>query len=1137
MNKIIIGGIASLIVLISLFNFFPKQDKFIRVLVFSKTAGYRHESIAAGQKALFKLAEKHGFVVDTTEDASMFDEKHLKKYNVVVFLSTTGDILNGLQEQEFRRFIQAGGGFVGIHAAADTEYEWPWFGKLVGGYFNGHPNNPNVRQAIINRINKTHISTKMLPDRWKRNDEWYNYKNLNPRMNVLLNLDEKTYQGGTNGENHPISWAHEFDGGRAWYTGLGHTNETFEEELFLEHLWGGIQYAAGEGKPVDYDKGTVIPLENRFQKVVLESNLYEPMELVMLPDRSILYIQRRGQVRRYDPKIGKTETIFEIPVYNGQEDGLIGVTIDPNFQNNNWIYFFYSPLGNVAKQNVSRFTMNRDYTGINAKSEKVILEIKTQRDECCHSGGCLEFGPDGCLYISAGDDTNPFDSQGYAPIDEREGRKPWDAQRSSANSNDLRGKILRIIPKSDGSYDIPDGNLWPKDGSKGRPEIYVMGCRNPFRIAFDTERKHLYWGDVGPDAQNDKDDRGFRGHDEVNQARKAGFFGWPYFVGNNKPYVDYDFTKEKSSKPFNPSKPVNNSPNNTGSKALPTAQPAFIWYPYANSEEFPLVGTGGRNAMAAGVYYYDDYADKPGKFPKYYDGKLFTYDWIRGWMMAVTLDEEGNFVSMERFLPSYKFSNPTDIIFSPDGDMYILEYGAGWFTQNQDARLVHLKYNSGNRKPVAKITHDKQYGAVPFQVDFSAAASEDFDHDDLKYAWYFDSNKTPESTEKETSFTFTKPGKKYIRLEVTDNAGEKSEEIVEIYVGNSYADIDWGFKGNRSFYWDKQMLNYDIKVTDSEDSKSEGINPKAITVSIDYLSEGYDINEIVLGHQQKQEAPLISKGEQVMEGSDCKSCHKVNESSIGPSFTAVAKRYKDQKDAKDYLSNKIIQGGGGVWGETAMAAHPGISKEDAEHITNYILSLTNDQKKAISLPTKGSYTFKEHLNKGIYGKYVLTASYTDQGGQKVGPLTSTNRFILRNAKLMASDYNLLDKDSRKITLEPNLVPELTEKVDAIRGRSNSFVMYKNLDITNIQSIKLQYFNDNDVIPEDKIELRLNSPKGKLWGSLVLSETGKTKGLVNHQIDVVSSEGFHDIYAVFKSNDDRKVVCQLISLYFMNKDSQ
>lgn len=216
-----------------------------RVLVFSRTKGYYHESIPSGIAAIQKLGSENAFQVDTTKDASKFTAANLKQYSAIIFLSTTQDVLNEEQQAAMEGYIRGGGGFVGVHAAADTEYDWPWYNKLVGAYFKSHPNNPNVRNATVNVIDKGHPSTKNLPEKWERSDEWYNYKDINPDLKVLAKLDEKSYEGGENGDNHPIIWYHEYDGGRAFYTGGGHTKESFEDPTFMEHLLGGIEYAMG----------------------------------------------------------------------------------------------------------------------------------------------------------------------------------------------------------------------------------------------------------------------------------------------------------------------------------------------------------------------------------------------------------------------------------------------------------------------------------------------------------------------------------------------------------------------------------------------------------------------------------------------------------------------------------------------------------------------------------------------------------------------------------------------------------------------------------------------------------------------------------------------------------------------------
>lgn len=214
-----------------------------RILIFSKTTGFRHASIPVGKAALRKLGHEHQVKVDTTENAAYFVADSLKQYRAVVFLNTTLDVLNPEQQTAFENYIRGGGGFAGVHAATDTEYDWPWYTKLVGAQFESHP---KVQQAVVTVAKRDHPATKGLPERWERTDEWYNFKNLNPEVQVLARLDESTYTGGKHGEQHPIAWFHAYDGGRAFYTGLGHTVESYSEPAFLEHVWGGIVYAIGK---------------------------------------------------------------------------------------------------------------------------------------------------------------------------------------------------------------------------------------------------------------------------------------------------------------------------------------------------------------------------------------------------------------------------------------------------------------------------------------------------------------------------------------------------------------------------------------------------------------------------------------------------------------------------------------------------------------------------------------------------------------------------------------------------------------------------------------------------------------------------------------------------------------------------
>jgi len=216
------------------------------ILIFTKTEGYRHQSIPTGVDAVEQLASEHNMATLHTEDAAYFHPDTLRQFDAIVFLNTTGNILNKQQQQALKKFIHNGSGFMGIHAAADTEYEWPWYDKMIGAYFENHP---QIQEAKISVTNKNHPSTSFLPDTWTRTDEWYNYKNISPDITVLMNLEESSYEGGTNGEHHPIAWYHEFKGGRVFYTGGGHTKESYSDTLFRRHLWGGLQYVLGHKTP------------------------------------------------------------------------------------------------------------------------------------------------------------------------------------------------------------------------------------------------------------------------------------------------------------------------------------------------------------------------------------------------------------------------------------------------------------------------------------------------------------------------------------------------------------------------------------------------------------------------------------------------------------------------------------------------------------------------------------------------------------------------------------------------------------------------------------------------------------------------------------------------------------------------
>ena len=459
------------------------------------------------------------------------------------------------------------------------------------------------------------------------------------------------------------------------------------------------------------------PATNVFRKVVLEADrdldgdgkiedtLPDIMEIAVAADGRVFYVERAGTVRVWRPETKTSAVLGKLQINKELEDGLLGIALDPAFARNGWMYLFYSEPEThrnaegkkIGTNRVSRFTLTGEQ--LDLASEKVLLRIATQREDCCHSGGSLAFDANGNLFASVGDNTHPGASDGYAPIDERPDRGPWNAQKSAANANDLRGKILRVHPEPDGSVTIPKGNLFPPGTPKTRPEIYTMGNRTPFRIAIDQRNGFLYWGEVGPDAGGGNPKRGPAGFDEINQARSAGNFGWPYFAGDNKPYHQYDFATKQSGDPFDAAKPINRSRLNTGPEELPPAQPAFIWYPYGQSTKFPVVNAGGgRTAMAGPVYYFDKNLKSASKLPAEFDHTLFIYEWSRNWIIAVHLDEQNNIardadgkLRMERFCPEMTFKRPMDIELGPDGCLYILENGTAW-NNNKDTQIIRLEY-------------------------------------------------------------------------------------------------------------------------------------------------------------------------------------------------------------------------------------------------------------------------------------------------------------------------------------------------------------------------------------------------------------------------------------------------------------
>lgn len=861
--------------------------------------------------------------------------------------------------------------------------------------------------------------------------------------------------------------------------------------------------------------------DDRFQKIVLADDLNEPMELAVLPDGRVMFIERVGAIKLYDPQSEAVQLIRTMNVHSGHEDGLLGLALDPNFAQNSLVYLFYSPDGDEPLQRVSRFLF--DGNTLLLDTEQILIEIPTQRVECCHSAGSLAFGPEGNLFIATGDNTNPHNPGYYNSVDEREGRAYWDAQRTSGNSQDLRGKILRIKPMPAGGYEIPDGNLFPKDGSIGRPEIYVMGCRNPYRISVDQKNGNIFWGDVG---QNTIDNpaRGPISYDEWNMATGPGFFGWPYFAGDNQAYAEFDFETEEIG-PFHDSNhPINDSPNNTGTQALPPAQPALIWYSYQESEIFDHLGTGGKSPVGGPVYYADLYpkqfdtsnlapwlADRLGddaalnfpkrKFPGRFDGKLFIAEWMRDWVNVVSINDAGRVAQIERFMPSETFSHPIELEFGPDGALYMLEYGLNWFAPHQDARLTRIDYVYGNRPPRARIAADIEVGAAPLTVHFSADQSYDLDADALTYAWQFGDE--GQSDLANPFFVFERAGVYDVILRVTDSNGATSTTNKTIRVGNDMPKISLELAGNQSFFWQGEPLSYEVEVQDREDGglKSGDIPEESVVLTIGVADMGSDITIAAQDHAGAVGA-YLPEGLTLINNSDCRACHAPDQISVGPSYQEISDRYRGDTQAISVLVDKVIRGSSGTWGNRIMSAHPQLSQEDVTKMVQYILGF-GDEAPENRVSTKGTYMPESGDD------LLFSVSYRDEGGEVIESLTARSQFVIRNAQMPAvrcDDYHQATKfNSEEVRFTA----------------SGGYIAFRNIDLENIDALTvlMSIYKVNA-----SLEVRTGSPDGAVIGKLEIEPTytenravGATVGDANRTeftIPLGATSGRHDVYVIF-----------------------
>jgi cytochrome c len=484
--------------------------------------------------------------------------------------------------------------------------------------------------------------------------------------------------------------------------------------------------------------------------------------------------------------------------------------------------------------------------------------------------------------------------------------------------------------------------------------------------------------------------------------------------------------------------------------------------------------------------------------------------------MAVTLDENYNYLRMEPFLDHLEFVAPTDIQFAADGATYILEYGTNWFAKNSDAKLIRIEYAEGNRKPIADIEIDHMYGAAPLHAKLSAANSKDFDKDDqLQYQWEIEGKKLEG---KEVAYTFTKPGKYDVQLTVTDTHGENNTAALQVKAGNAPPVVNIATTANRSFYWDNTKLDYTVEVTDLEDKT---IDPGKVNISVNFLRQGKDLAVILTSGQAPQNLQY-ARGQYLVNTLDCKACHSLDKESVGPAYVAVAKRYGGKAGATDWLVKKIIKGGSGNWGQRVMSSHPDLPPSDAKEIVRYILSLNETNN---SLPMQGSIVLKDHVGKGKEGSYVLMASYTDKGAQGIEPLSARKYIALRNPLVQIEEF---DEGNVRLGTITTLFMTYATGI-----RHNSYVKFNQFDLTHIYELTYRVRGQE---AGGNIELRLDKVDGPLISTIAIP-SNKIDDLKIGWKEIGARVkqkvmGIHDVYFVFtNSNEQNKNLFNVDWIYF------
>ena len=716
---------------------------------------------------------------------------------------------------------------------------------------------------------------------------------------------------------------------------------------------------------------------SRFEKETLVAACSDPLQLDIAADGRVFFIERKGAVKMWEPVLRRTVTIGDFPSATNGDAGALGLTLARDFQTSGQLYTIRVPAQGRGRLVLARHTL----AGDRLTDEREVLTIPLRSGtEQPHCGAGLAWDAAGNLLIGVGDNMPPQDVPAIHAEDA--GR---DARGTAGNSQELRGKILRIAPKPDGSYGIPAGNLFTH-AENGRPEVFAFGVRNPFRVTCDAKTGLVIWGDVGGNVRTELE-LGPEGFDELNVTREPGFFGWPFCAGPNAPWRPFDGkTKKPAGDFFDPANIVNDSRANTGLRELPPARPAVFYYNSLASKEWPFAGSGGRS-ITGGVVYRKPETAGESRLPDEWEGAYLFGDWMRNWVASAKFDETGKLVKAERVLADLAFKRAADFKIGPDGALYIAEFGDQW-TGNTASQISRVFYRRGNRPPHAVLSTNRIAGKLPLEVLFDASSSRDADGGELKFAFNFGDGK--DATGTKATHIFTTAGVWNVTLTVTDASGATAKSLVTIAAGNEAPEVKFAAPLDGGFLEGKEVT-WNVGATDPEDG----------ALPVERLL-------IQMEKRDRAGAEDTHPGLALMKRTTCFACHNATEQSAGPPYAAVAAKYSAEPGARTQLQAKIINGGAGVWGALPMPPHPQHTAAEAAQMVDWVLSLAQRQITTLPRITEGNAsvpTRPEGFGRADNTVILLTASATDNGASGLPALRGTAEVLLRSRRQRAAFFD------------------------------------------------------------------------------------------------------------------------------------